>query len=144
MRLLLVIKNDTNFRAYTMYIATQVYPPSFNVPGGGPGEVSYGQYPYAGTALSDLRDTMNWEASGHDASNWANFFYLLVDAGSLTLSNLQTYVMSDTSYEGVPLIVCVNDRYLPDWNNSSAKGHAHLVAVVGYDNNQGTFTYIET
>ncbi len=44
----------------------------------------------------------------------------------------------------VPLVVSVNDSYLPDWQNSEYKGGSHGVAVLGYNNSNSTYTYYET
>ena len=138
--------NDTNFRSYLMYLADQVQPPSYS----GPGEVTfldYGNYSSnAYTTFSDLRDAMNWEASGHGIQgNWATYFYVDVGAANLSQDQLMAYIESDLYGNGVPPVVSVNDAYLPDWPNKDPRnGTAHFVAIVGYDNTQGTYTYIET
>ncbi len=129
--------NDNNLRAYTMYIADQVYPPWYT----SPGEMTYGAYPYGDTTFDDLRDALNWEASGHNTSTWSTYFYAVVGASSLNLNSLRSDVMSDIYYSGRPLVVSVNDAYLPSWNHGTT---SHFVTVVGYDNNKGTFTYVET
>ncbi|HLI68758.1 MAG TPA: hypothetical protein VKV19_03275 [Ktedonobacteraceae bacterium] len=129
--------NNSYNRAYLMYLATQAYPPSFV----SPGEVTWGSYPYAYTATSDLRDTLNWEASGHNTSNWANYFYVIVGASSLSQSQLNADVVSDTYNSGVPLVAIVNTSYLPSWSRG---GVIHAIAIIGYNNVNGTYTYVET
>src|SRR5579884_4277552 len=52
--------DDGNNRSYLMWLATTVMPPSF----GTPGEAAYGAYPAINTNTTDLKDTLNWEASG--------------------------------------------------------------------------------
>lgn len=132
--------NDSHERAYMMYIATQVRPPYYT----SAGEMSYGSYPSASTANQDLDDALNWEASNHNSSSWFTYFYLLVTPGNLSLTTLRNNVASDIGNYNVPPVVSVNDAYLPDWSNSSYKGGSHDIAVIGYDNNAGTFTYAET
>ncbi|GHO87138.1 hypothetical protein [Dictyobacter formicarum] len=132
--------NDSHERAYMMYIATQVYPPYYT----SAGEMSYGSYPNAGTTNQDLTDALNWEASNHNSSNWFTYFYLLVQPGNLSLTTLKNNVASDIANYNVPPVVSVNDAYLPDWSSSPYRGGSHDVAVIGYDNNAGTFTYAET
>lgn len=132
--------NDSHERAYMMYIATQVRPPYYT----SPGEMTYGTYPNADTANQDVADALNWEVSNHNTSNWFNYFYLLVNPNGLTLSTLQNDIASDIANHNVPAVVSVNDAYLPDWNNSRYRGGSHDVAVIGYNNNAGTFTYSET
>lgn len=132
--------NDSHERAYMMYIATQVYPPYYT----SAGEMSYGTYSSADSANLDVTDALNWEASNHNSSSWFNYFYLLVNPSGLTLSTLKNNVASDIANYGVPPVVSINDAYLPDWNNSAYRGGSHDVAVIGYNNTAGTFTYAET
>ena len=136
--------NDTNFRAYLMYIAVQVKLPGWTTPG----EVTFFNYSGANTYPADLRDTMNWEASGH-ASNWSSFFYVWVPAANLSSASTLNFMVSNDIYYGngngfgVAPVVNVDTYYLPSWNNN--KRHiSHAVAIVGYDNTKGTYTYIET
>ena len=93
------------------------------------------------STLIDVRDALNWEASGRNTSTWSNYFYLAVTPGNLSASQLHTYVKSDLYNSQVPLIVSVNENVLPDWSGSSG---SHLIAITGYDDNAGTYTYSET
>ncbi|MBA2288482.1 MAG: hypothetical protein H0W02_23645 [Ktedonobacteraceae bacterium] len=129
--------NDNNDHAYIMYMATQVWPPSF----GSGGQVTYLSYPNAYTTFNDLRDAMNWEASNHNTSTWSTFFYVSVGASSMSSSTMRSYIMSDVAWAKHPAVVSVNDDYLPDWHNIHT---SHFVSIIGYDNNAGTYTYVET
>lgn len=129
--------NNSYNRSYLMYLATQAYPPSFI----SAGEVTWSTYPYAYTQTADLRDTLNWEASGHNTSNWSTYFYIWVKYGNLSLSQLSSDVMSDIYNSQVPLVAVVNTSYLPSWNHGPI---SHAIAIVGYNNVAGTYTYVET
>lgn len=129
--------NNSNYRSYIMYIATQTDPPYYT----SPGEETYQTYPSAYASFDDVRDALNWEASGH-SSGWFNYFYTVVGASSLTLSNLQSDVQNDILNAQVPLIVSVNDGYLPDWPSGSHT--SHFVTIIGYNNTADFFTYAET
>jgi len=123
-----------------MYIADQVKLPGWTVPG----EVTFFTSPMANTFPADLRDTMNWEASGH-ATNFGSFFYVWVPAANLSQSQLQSFIETDITDSGVPPVVNVNDNVLPSWQGSRFAGQAgHSVAIVGYNNAANTYTYIET
>ncbi len=135
--------NDTNERSYMMYIAQKVNPPSYSARGELPGELTYFSYPTAGTSNADLLDALNWEASNHNSATWANFFYTNIPAG-LSLSVLQSDIVSDIWSSGVPPIAIVNDSDLPSWSTNPNARTVHAIAIVGYDNNAKTFTYVET
>jgi hypothetical protein len=108
-----------------------------------PGVMTYQTYPTAYTANTDLLIGMQYEASG-ESSSWQSYFYVLVSPGNLSASQLLSDVEYDTSSYGVPLVVSVNDSYLPDWQNSGYKGGSHDIAVIGYNNSNSTYTYYET
>ncbi len=129
--------NDTNDRAYIMYMATQVWPPSYS----SGGQVTYLSYPNAYTTFNDLRDAMNWEASNHNTSTWSTYFYISVGASSMSASTMRSYIMSDVAWAGHPPVVSVNDDYLPEWHQIHT---SHFISIIGYDNNAGTYTYVET
>ncbi len=128
---------DNDLRAYIMYLAEQVSVPGWTIPG----EVSFGNYPYAGTRTEDLRDTLNWEASGHNTSNWQTFFYIKVPYSSLSASQLNSDVEYDLVHSAVPLVAVVTTSYLPSW---STGGIPHAISIIGYDNTNSTYTYVET
>jgi hypothetical protein len=121
-------------RAYLMHIALQSKPPNFTYAG----LASFSTYPTTGSSLSDSRDVLNWEASGH-ASGWSSFFYEIVGAGSLASSTLHNDIKRDIS-GGHALVAAVNTAYLPNWSRSLM----HSIAIVGYDDAAGTYKYIDT
>ena len=57
--------DDTHNRAYIFWLGLEVKPPSF----GSFGEFAYGTYPSGTTYTTDLRDTLNWEASRESKSD---------------------------------------------------------------------------
>jgi hypothetical protein len=130
--------DDTHARSFMFYLATQVAVPGWP----SPGEMSYGAYPDAGTATSDVRDVLNWEASGHNTSTWRGFYYGVADASTLNASTLNQHVVSDVGQDGRPVVAALDAYYLKEW----AGGYhtSHLVAVIGYDNTKHTYTYVET
>ncbi|MBN2359230.1 MAG: hypothetical protein JXR83_07230 [Deltaproteobacteria bacterium] len=121
-------------RAYLMHLAMQVEPPSFVAPG----MVPFDAYPTHGSNLVDIRDTLNWEASGH-ASNWRTFFYAIVYTGSLTANKLHHDIKQDID-GGHALVVTVDTGYLPNWSRSLS----HAITVVGYDDEAKTYKYVDT
>lgn len=131
--------DDTHNRSYLMYLATQTKPPSF----GSPGEFAYGPYPSGTTYQGDIRDTLNWEASGH-ASNWSTYYYYLTWSSSITsTSQLYGDISGDIYNDGKAVVADVNAKYLPDWN-TGGKTVNHEIAIVGYNDYNNTYTYIDT
>jgi hypothetical protein len=124
-------------RAFLMYIAEQVAPPGWATPG--LAEFSY--YPTTGATLPDTRDALNWEISGH-APGWASWYYAVQPAWGTRFSETQlhTDIAWAIGYDNVPIVAAVNTGYLPNW--SRALGHT--IAIVGYDDVAGTYTYLDT
>lgn len=122
-------------RAYLMYIAEQVQPPSYPTPG----EVTFSGWSATGT-LNDMRDALNWEASLH-AANWSTFFYVVRTASALTQANLHDAVAADVFSATVPVIAITQTSALPGWNNPNV---IHAIAIIGYDDVANTYTYIDT
>lgn len=129
--------NDANDTSYVQYIATQTHPPAFT----SAGEMIYNAYPNAYATFADVRDVLNWEASGH-SSNYSNYFYAVIGVGSLNKTTFKNDVQQDIQSSGKPLIVSVNDAYLPDWINSP--GTSHFITILGYNFDNNTMTYSET
>jgi len=125
---------QTYGRAYMMHLAMQVDPPSFL----SPGMIPFDAYPTSGSNLVDIRDTLNWEASGH-AGNWRTFFYEIAHASGLTASTLHHDVKQDID-GGHALVVTVDTDYLPNWSRSLS----HAITVVGYDDDARTYKYVDT
>jgi hypothetical protein len=127
----------TKGRAFLMYIAEQVFPPGWATPG--LAEFSY--YPTLGATLPDTRDALNWEISGHSPW-WASYYYAVQPASGSRFSDAQLHrdVAWAIGYDNVPLVAAVNTAYLPNW--SRALGHT--IAIVGYDDVAGTYTFLDT
>lgn len=121
-------------RAYLMHLAEQVKPPSFSTPG----MVSFTTYPSTGANLTDLRDTLNWEASGH-ATGWSTYFYSIVGASGLTMTKLHDDVKK-TIDGGHAVVVAADTGYLPNWSRSLS----HAITIVGYDDAKTEFFYTDT
>jgi hypothetical protein len=124
-----------------MYMAEGVLVPGWTYPG----EVTFTTtFPYAYTATGDIVNALNWEASGH-SSTWQNYFYGQVPIGSMTQAQLNSKVMDDLYLSGSPVIVITNtgfgSSFLPSWNKTNI---IHAIAIIGYDNTTGKYTYIET
>jgi len=121
-------------RAYLMYLAMKVKPSTWTVPG----IASFASYPSPGANLHDVRDALNWEASGH-ASNWSTFFYEIRSTSGLTLATLRSDVKK--TIDGGHAIVATTDTgYLPNWGRSLS----HAITIVGYDDTKNTFMYTDT
>lgn len=121
-------------RAYLMYLAEQVKPPSYAAAG----MASFTSYPTTGATLVDVRDAMNWEASGH-ASNYASFFYSIVSSKGLTTTTLHADVKK-TIDGGHAVVAAVDTGYLPNWSRSLS----HAITIVGYDDAATTYKYTDT
>jgi hypothetical protein len=153
---------DGHGRSYIMYLATKIQPTNPPDPANwtGQGEVTLDPANAAnsGANAESVRDALNWEASGH-AANWQNFFYTISyvsndaqnqadhspDAGTtVTASIINKHIVAGIGTSHRPVIAQVNDGDLPDWQSSGARGHGHLIAIIGYDNTTGTYTYVET
>jgi hypothetical protein len=119
-----------------MYIAEQVLVPGWTTPG----EVTFQTYHSAYTATGDIVNTLNWEASLH-GSNWQGYFFGQVPAANLTQAILNNAIMSDLYYSNSPVIAITNTGYLPSWNKS---GIIHAIAIIGYNNTNQTYTYVDT
>lgn len=123
-------------RSYLMYIAEVTKVPTWSTAG----MVTFGTYPSAGTYLSDITNTLNWEASGHNTSTWQNYWYVSVSNSGLTASTLNNDIVTDIA-DGYPVVAEVNTTNLPNWNTN---GIIHYVTIIGYDNNNHTYTYVDS
>jgi len=131
--------DDTHNRAYIYWLGDIVKPPSF----GSYGEFAYGTYPSGTTYTTDLRDTLNWEASRENTSNWSNYYYGIVWASNLSQSSLMADIESDVGVDHKADVVDVNTAYLPSWAGKG-KSLSHYVAITGYNTANNTLTYIDT
>jgi hypothetical protein len=97
------------------------------------------------TDIWDLADGLNWEASGHAS---VDYFYSIVSASDLTAAALRDHVHSDIN-AGVPLVIAARTANgsvsLPDWKVTSTRSAVnHYVTLVGYDDDAGTYTVMDT
>lgn len=129
----------TKGRAYLMYLAEQVRPPSYSTPG----ILNFSSYPTTGGSITDVRDALNWEASSH-GSNWSTYFYIWRGTSGLSQATLLANVTWDIA-AGAATVVDLNTYvsstyHLPNWTRNVG----HTVAIVGYNNTAGTYTYLDT
>lgn len=136
----------TVWRPSIMYLAEYSKPPVFSTPG----VDGFSTYPTTGSTTGDVCDSLNWEASDHASSSSycgsGSYFYAQV-SGSY---DFHQHVVSDLNaiahgWTGWAVWVSVNTYVsstyrLPNWSRSLT----HAIAVVGYDDNAGTYTYIDT
>ena len=133
--------DNNHGRSYLAYLANDVQPQDGN------GNVLFsGVVDFTGSVpdASNERvlDTLNWEASGHQPGA-LNYPYGMTDAASLDRYSLLADIQYDVWQRQKPVVVAVNDAYLPGWHKSDpSQGTAHLVTIVGYDSDN--YTYIET
>lgn len=151
-------------RGYLMYLAFQIHPPTWQNAGMLP-QSTYllhkynydNKYPLAngnyGSMLQFVQDATNYAASGENNSNWASYFYTTQWNSACYNSNHNIYpanlynalhadIQADVAGSGVPVVVEVPLNYLP--NSVGNNGVNHFVAIVGYDDNAGTYSYIDT
>ena len=60
-----------------------------------------------------------------------------------TQAHLNTDIVTDIYGSGAAIVAAVDADYLPNWPDL-AKPLYHSIAVVGYDNEEGTYTYLDT
>jgi hypothetical protein len=132
----------TKGRAYIMFMAMQVQPPSFD----NPGIDDFSTYPTRGGSPQGMRDAINWEISGHQrGGKWATFFYFTEENSGPTFTpeRLNADIVADIAGAGVPVVVAVDADYLPNWPDLAKPLH-HAITIVGYDNTNDTYTYLDT
>jgi hypothetical protein len=67
------------------------------------------------------------------------------DAGQqVTTDVVRSHIERSIGVTGHPVVAQVNDGDLPDRAQSQYKGHGQLIAVIGYDNTNHTYTSVET
>ncbi|HEY8323351.1 MAG: hypothetical protein ACHQ1E_00880 [Ktedonobacterales bacterium] len=150
------VDGTTRTRGYMVHLAFQIQPPTWSRAGMLP-QTAYQTGYNGGATLQTVQDALNWEASGENSSNWSSYFYTTVWNSSYYNSNPRIYpanlynalhsdVVTDISVSHVPVIVEIDasNQYLPNWPNNGSTLVKHFVAIVGYDDNQGTYTYIDT
>lgn len=128
-------------RAYLMFMATKVQPPSFDAPG----IDDFSTYPTRGGSPQAIRDAINWEISGHLRGGWTTYFYFTQanTGAAFTPDQLNADIVADIWGSGAPVVVAVDADFLPNWPDLAKPLH-HAVTVVGYDNVNDTYTYVDT
>jgi hypothetical protein len=137
-------------RGYIMYVGMAMQPPGWKSVGQAVYADAAGRplYPTIGAPRTNIQVALNWEASGHDAAAWAEFWY----ASEMRFApaagrDLQMAVTLDVGRDGVPVVVELDTHGLPNWQAGTATPHIrHAVTIVGYDNNASppTYTYLDT
>ncbi len=130
-----------NGRSYLMYMAMAVNPSGWQSLGWQPGVVNFSSYwPDDMGTMSKLVDALNWESSGHNSNYsgyfWANLFY----SSPSQAATFNADIVYDISAERVPVLAALRTGGLPNWSTS----YPHTVSIVGYDNNAGTYSYVDT
>jgi hypothetical protein len=137
-------------RGYIAYIGMAIKPPGWESPGEAVYADSKGRplYPTIGAPRTNIQVALNWEASGHAAETWTEFWYASVMRFEPTMArDLRMAVMLDVGRDGVPVVAELDTFDLPNWQADAATPHIrHSVAIVGYDNtaNPPTYTYLDT
>ncbi|MGD0017751.1 MAG: hypothetical protein ABSD62_00710 [Candidatus Limnocylindrales bacterium] len=137
-------------RGYIMYLGMVVQPPGWQSQGIAVYADASGRplYPTIGAPRTNIQVALNWEASGHEAQGWAEFWYASVMRFEPTAArDLQIAVTLDVGRDSVPVVVELDTHDLPNWQAGSKTPHIrHAVTIVGYDNaaKPPTFTYIDT
>jgi hypothetical protein len=137
-------------RGFIAYMATKSQPAGWTATGIAvwADDTGHAYYPTRGASLGDIQTGLNWEISGHDATNWLDSWYGFVNNSDPTLArDLQTAVMLDVGRDGVPVVAAVDTFDLPNWQKGSATPHTrHAITIVGYDNsaNPPTYSYLDT
>jgi hypothetical protein len=137
-------------RGYIMHLAYQIQPPSWRKAGMLPQSTSQSGE-IGGATLQVVRDTLNWEASGENQRDWITYFYR-VQWNSAFVSDktypmnlyaaLHADIVSDLALRHAPVIVEVTAGYLPNWRAVNPVNH--FIAITGYDDAAGTYTYLDT
>lgn len=129
--------DDQYQRSYMQYLAWAVQPPGWS-----PGMMDSSHNPSYGVRLYDMRDALNWVASGENAATYANFFYSIRwwDDPGVTAGTLRQDVENDIVGDGVPVVAEINAHLLPNWPNSAfwlSNAHPllrHFITIIGFDN----------
>lgn len=133
---------EAKARAYMLFMAMDVQPPSFDLPG----MDDWSTYPTGGGSAQGIRDAVNWEISRHlRGGKWANYFYFIQENSgpTFTRDRMNDDIVADIAGAGAPVIVTVDAAYLPNWSNATKPVH-HAITVIGYDNVNDTYTYLDT
>ena len=105
--------------------------------------------PSYGTTLYGMQDALNWEASGENTSDWANYFYIITWWNQSSAQQFHTDVQNDVALSYVPVVAEVDALDLPNWkwNNTGVQKPSHVyhyITIIGYDDNAGIYYYTDT
>jgi hypothetical protein len=136
-------------RGYQLYLAMKMQPPGWKSTGMDVFAINGRPiYRTFGAPRTNIQVALNWEASGHNRTNWVDFWYTGVMRFEPTFArDLQMAVTLDVGRDGVPVVAVLDTFALPNWQNGSRTPHTvHAVAIVGYDNtaNPPTYSYVDT
>lgn len=137
-------------RAYMLRLAYQTRVPGWSQAGMLP--QSYQQSgELGGATLQVVNDTLNWEASGENAHAWRGYFYHIQWNSAFyhqrqyplnLYAALHGDIVTDLTRYHTPVIVEITAGYLPNWRDANPVNH--FVAITGYDDAAGTYTYLDT
>lgn len=130
--------NDTNNRAYLLYLAWYATAPGWPHAG-----MMDTHDPSFGVTLYTMRDALNWEASGEDARTWVAYFYTLTWWNQSSADTFHHQVQDDIVNAGVPVVAEVSARALPNWRPTGNTIY-HFITIVGYDDAKGQYLYTDT
>jgi hypothetical protein len=137
-------------RGYIMRLAYQTQVPGWRKAGMLP-QSTFQSGEVGGATLQVVRDTLNWEASGENKQEWANYFYTVQWNSAYRHSTnypqnlfaaLHNDIVTDLALRHAPVIVEVTAGYLPNWHDANPV--YHFIAITGYDDTAGTYTYLDT
>ena len=133
--------NGLRMRGYMTYLAWQTQPPDWPTAG----MMDTSTFPSNGVTEYDVLEALNWEASGHNVSDWQNYFYTItwLNPTSVTADTLNHDVVADVGVSHVPVVAEVNATLLKNWAGASGL-IKHQIAIIGYDNVNKTYTYVDT
>ncbi len=140
----------THARGFLMYMAMSVKPAGWTSPGVDiwVDAENRPRYPTFGAPPRLITAGLNWEVSGHDATNWVESYYTITPRWDPQMArDLNVAVMMDLARDGVPVVVSADTAYLPNWQAGSSTPHIrHAITIVAYDNtaNPPTYTYLDT
>lgn len=142
------VDSITRMRGYMAHMAFEIEPPTWAQPGMLP-ESTFQSGERGGATLQAVRDSVNWEASGENTSDWTDYFYIVTWNSSYSTesameSALHQAVVNDVYYNHVPVIVEISAEtpYLPNWPDGT--GVNHFVTIVGYNDSTSQYQYVDT
>ena len=131
--------NGLRMRGYMTYLAWKTQPPDWPTAG----MMDTSTFPSNGVTEYDVLEALNWEASGKNVNGWQNYFYTLTWWNNSSSAELNNDVTVDVGNSHIPVVAEVDASLLPNWKGASGL-IKHQIAIIGYDNVHGTYTYVDT